>query len=133
MGHEPLHHFRPDRLGKGRIKAVGAGENAGAVNHIINAGWNAGGHTFLVLGRDDGFHQSLTLGQKPDELFINGVDFETQFRNANFFIFDVMVLELDRDRQKVNVSKRRVSAAGPLSGAVPAPQPKVGFRFSHAR
>ena len=59
---------------------VGAGENPGPVNDIINAGRNAGRNAFGMFHSNDCLYQALALGQKLDELFIDHVDFLAEVR-----------------------------------------------------
>ena len=60
---------------------VGAGENPGPVNDIINTGRNARRNAFRMFHCNDRFNQALALGQKLDELFIDRVDFVAEVRN----------------------------------------------------
>ena len=63
---------------------VGAGENAGAVDHVIDTCRDARRHAVPVLHRDDRFNQALALSQKLDELFVDNIDLVAQFRDAGF-------------------------------------------------
>jgi hypothetical protein len=53
---------------------VGAGEDPGPVNDIVNPGRNAGRQALALLHRKDRFNQALALGQQLDELLIDNVD-----------------------------------------------------------
>ncbi len=64
---------------------MGAGENPGPVNDIVNAGGNAGRNAFGVFHGNDGFNQALAFGQKLDELFIDNVDFMAKVGDTCFF------------------------------------------------
>ena len=64
---------------------MGAGENPGPVNDIVNAGGNAGRQAFAVLHRNNRFDQALALGQKLDELFIDDIDLLAEIGDTGLF------------------------------------------------
>lgn len=84
MGHEPFNHFGPNRFSQRRIKVMGTGKHAGAVNYIIHPGWNTGCHTIAFFDNNYGFNQTLTLCQQLDKLFINGIDLLAKIRDIQF-------------------------------------------------
>ena len=64
---------------------VGAGENPGPVNDIVDAGRNAGGNAFGMFHGNDRLNQALALGQKLDELLIDHVDFLAKVGDTRLF------------------------------------------------
>jgi len=64
---------------------VGAGEDPGPVNDVINAGGNAGRNAFRMFYCNDRLNQALALGKQLDELFIDNVDLLAEVRNTGLF------------------------------------------------
>lgn len=64
---------------------MGTGENPGAVNYIVNAGWNAGRQALPVLHHNNRFNQALALGQKFDEFLVDNVNFLAKVGDTGLF------------------------------------------------
>ncbi len=64
---------------------MGPGENAGTVNHIVDAGLNTRRHAVPMLHRYDRFDKALALSQQLDQLFIDNIDLVAQFRDTGLF------------------------------------------------
>lgn len=113
MGHEPFHHFGPDRLRQGGIKVVGAGQNPRPVNDIVHARGNAGGNALCLLYGNDRLDKALALGQKLDKLFIDNVDFLAELRNTCLFHWLIHAIQIRSGRgihECVAAPRQRVRA-----------------------